>query len=139
MPMNMKRLVVLLAIVAALGVLSVCKSGGPTDPNPPGTLTLQGTVTSGGAALAGVQVFLSSAQSKSTVTDANGKFSFGDLSGSQFVITPSLRNHAFTPSNYELGAQSRTDLTFTAAPATYGATIGQIAADFTAVNQAGQN
>jgi peroxiredoxin len=137
--MNMRRSVVLSAIVAALGVLSVCKSGGPTDPNPPGTLTFQGTVTSGGSALAGVQVFLSGGESKSTVTDASGKFSFADPSGSQFVVTPSLRNHAFSPSNYELGAQSRTDLAFIAAPATYGATIGQVAADFMAVNQAGQN
>jgi len=134
--MKIKYLVFLLAAAMALGGLSAC--GGPTDPDPPGPFTFSGTIMSGGAPLAGVQVFLSRDESKSAVTDANGSFSFTDVEGSQFVVTPSLRNNAFTPSNYELGGQSRTDLTFTAAPATYGGDLGRIAADFTAVNQAGQ-
>jgi peroxiredoxin len=61
------------------------------------------------------------------------------LSGGHFIITPSLRNHAFTPSNYELGTQSRSDLTFTDQLATYGSVLDKIAADFTAVNQNGQS
>jgi peroxiredoxin len=136
--MNTKRFVLILSIVAALGVLAACKGGGPTDPEPPGNLTFQGTITSGGSALAGVPVYLSSDQSRTTVTDANGSFSFTNVSGSQFVITPSLQNHAFTPSNYVLGTQSRNDLAFTAAAATFGAVIERIAANFTAFNHNGQ-
>ncbi|OGD18618.1 MAG: hypothetical protein A2W03_03985 [Candidatus Aminicenantes bacterium RBG_16_63_16] len=54
------------------------------------------------------------------------------------MVTPSLQSHAFTPSNYELGAQSRSNLTFTAAAATFGSIIGRIAANFQAVNHNGQ-
>lgn len=135
--MKKKSFVFLLAVAAALGTLAACK-GGPTDPPPP-NITFRGSITSGGSALAGVQVFLSWDESRSTVTDANGAFSFTGLSGSHFIITPSLRNHAFTPSNYELGTQSRSDLTFTDQPATYGSVLDKIAADFTAVNQNGQS
>ena len=135
--MKTKSFIFLLAVAAALGCLAACK-GSPTGPEPPGELTFRGKITSGGSALAGVQVFLSWDESRSTVTDANGAFSFTGLSGSHFVITPSLRNHAFTPSNYELGTQSRSDLNFTGQPATYGSVLDKIAADFTAVNQNGQ-
>jgi peroxiredoxin len=131
-------LFLLLSVAAALGFLASCK-GSPTNPNPPATnISFRGKVTSGGSALAGVLIFLSWDQSMSKVTDANGEFSLTGLSGSHFILTPSLVNHAFTPSNYELGSQSQDNLTFEAQPATFGSTIGQIAADFTALNQAGQ-
>src|SRR5512139_1526491 len=100
--MNSKRTPFFLVVFTALGVLAACKGGGPTDPEPPGNLTFRGTITVGGSALAGVPVFLSSDQSKSTVTDSSGAFSFNDVSGSRFIVTPSLQNHTFTPSNYEL-------------------------------------
>jgi peroxiredoxin len=128
----------MLAWAIAVLCAAACKGGGPTTPEPPSNITFRGTITSGGSPLAGVQVFLSWDESKSVVTDANGAFSFTGLSGRNFVITPSLRNHAFTPSNYELGGQSRTDLVFTAGPATYGSILDTIAADLTAVNQNGQ-
>ncbi len=125
-------------LFAGLGVLFACKGGG-TDPDQPGSLTLKGRITSSGAPLAGVTVFLSWDEKKTTVTDANGDYSFSDLTGSQYVITPSLRNQGFTPSNSELpSAQSRTDLNFTAMAAAYGGAIGQTAADFTLFNQSGQ-
>jgi peroxiredoxin len=127
----------LLAGAVALGGMIAC-GGGPTGPEPPTNLTFSGTIMSGGSPLAGVQVFLSRDASKSVVTDANGAFSFTGVSGSSFVVTPSLQSHAFTPSNYELGAQSRSNLTFTAAAATFGSIIGRIAANFQAVNHNGQ-
>ena len=133
---NLKSWVFLLAAAAALGGLISC--GGSTTPEPPGELTFSGTIMSGGSPLAGVTVFLSGDESKTTVTDAGGAFSFADLTGVSFVVTPSLRNTAFTPSNYELGTQSRTNLAFTAGAATYGSIVGRIAADFTAINQSGQ-
>jgi len=133
---SLKSWVFLLAAAAALSGLTSC--GGSTTPEPPGELTFSGTITSGGSPLAGVTVFLSGDESKTTVTDAGGAFSFADLTGVSFVVTPSLRNTAFTPSNYELGTQSRTNLAFTAGAATYGSIVGRIAADFTAINQSGQ-
>jgi len=136
--MKTRRWVLLLAVVAAMSILAACKGGSPTDPDLPAEVTFRGTVTSGGSPLAGVQIFLSRDESKSAVTDANGAFSFADVSGTSFVVTPSLQNHMFTPSNYELGSQSRTDLAFTAVPASFGSVIGQIAANFTAVNHNGQ-
>jgi peroxiredoxin len=93
---------------------------------------------SGGAPLAGVQVFLSRDASKNTLTDANGAFSFANVTGDNFVVTPSLQNHEFTPANYELGAQSRSNLSFTAAAATFGSVVGRIAANFTALDHNGQ-
>jgi peroxiredoxin len=134
--MKSKSLVLLLTGAVALGGLSAC--GGPTDPGPPGPVTFSGTIMSGGAPLAGVQVFLSRDVSKSSVTDANGAFSFTNVTGNSFVVTPSLQNHAFTPSNYELGAQSRSNLSFTAAAASFGSVIGRIAANFQAVDHSGQ-
>lgn len=128
--------VLLMAAAVVLGGLSAC--GGPTDPDPPGPVTFSGTIMSGGAPLAGVQVFLSRDVSRNTVTDANGAFSFTNVTGNSFVVTPSLQNREFTPSNYELGAQSRSNLSFTAAAATYGSVVGRIAANFTALNHNGQ-
>jgi len=137
--MKKRAFILFLGLATALVGLSGCKGGGPTGPEPPsGTITFRGTVTSGGSPLAGVPVFLSGDVSKSAVTDAAGAFSFADLTGTSFVVTPSLQNNAFTPSNYELVGQSRSDLAFAAVPATFGSVIGQIAANFTAVNQNGQ-
>jgi peroxiredoxin len=136
--MKTKSFIFLLAIALALGCLAACKGGGSTIPEVPSNIMFRGSITSGGAGLGGVQVFLSWDASKSTVTNANGEFSFTGLSGSHFVVTPSLPNHAFSPSNYELGTQSRTDLSFLDQPAAFGSVLGALAADFSAVNQSGQ-
>src|SRR5512143_3923337 len=136
----------ILIIVAGLGILAAslalgtaCKGGSPTDPdNPTAKVTFSGKITSGGSPLAGVQVFLSGDKSLNTVTDGNGAFSFADVSGRNFLVTPSLKNHGFTPSLYALGGTSRSDLNFTAAAPSYGSLIDLVARDFTAVNQSGQ-
>lgn len=135
--MRTRSLALVFGLVATLGGSAACK-GSPTGPEPPADLTFGGTITSGGSPLAGVPVFLSQDESKNAVTDAGGRFSFTGLSGSRFVVTPSLPNHAFTPSNYELGTQPRSDLVFTAAAATYGSVLNSIAANFTAIDHNGQ-
>lgn len=135
--MTTRRWLVGVMALIAIGALAGCKGGG-AGPDDPTDLAFRGTITSGGSPMAGVTVILSWDESKTTVTDANGAFAFTGLTGSHYVVTPSLRNNAFMPSNYELGGTSRTDLSFTAAPATYGGAIGAVAADFVALNQSGQ-
>lgn len=135
--MNIRRWLAGAVVLIAIGALAGCKGGG-AGPDDPADLTFKGTITSGGSPMAGVTVILSWDEAKTTVTDANGAFTFTGLTGTHYIVTPSLRNNAFTPSNYEAGSTSRTDLNFTAAPATYGGGINAIAADFVAVNQSGQ-
>lgn len=135
--MTTRRWLVGVMALIAIGALGGCKGGG-AGPDDPTDLAFRGTITSGGSPMAGVTVILSWDESKTAVTDANGAFAFTGLTGSHYVVTPSLRNNAFTPSNYELGGTSRTDLSFTAAPASYGGAINSIAADFVALNQSGQ-
>jgi thiol-disulfide isomerase/thioredoxin len=137
--MRNKSVVPIPVVFMAIAFLAACKGGSPTSPPPPTALTFKGSISSGGQKLSGVTVYLSQDVSKSAVTDANGEFAFTGISGSQFVITPSRSNTAFSPSNYELGNQSRSDLVFTAQTASFGSTIGAIAEDLVAVNQNGMN
>ncbi|HEU4597035.1 MAG TPA: carboxypeptidase regulatory-like domain-containing protein, partial [Pyrinomonadaceae bacterium] len=78
--------------------------------------TLSGRVVNvNNGALPGVLVTLSGAQSATTTTDANGNFSFPNLSaGASYTVAPSLRNHTFTPAARtfnNLGSDQRGDFT----------------------------
>lgn len=139
--MKLKAFLALLIIFLAVSFLAVCKKGSPTSPSPPqpSLLTFKGYVSFGGQRLANVGVYLSWDASQSTRTNANGEFEFKGFTGSHFVITPSQPGYAFSPSNYELGSQSRNDLSFTVQPASYGSKIADIAADFSAKDQSGQS
>jgi peroxiredoxin len=53
------------------------------------------------------------------------------------VVTPSKAGFAFSPSNYEAGSASRSDLNFSAQSATMGTEVNHIATDFTAQDQNG--
>jgi peroxiredoxin len=131
--MNTAR-VSLSLICLLLAALSGCQK---TVTTPSGALTFSGTVTQNGQKAAGITVYLSWEASQAAVTDANGGFAFENLSGSQFILTPSLFGSGFSPSNYELGTTSRTDLAFQVASPSYGSVSGRQAADFTLRNQAG--
>ena len=121
-------------------LLAACKDGSPTTPEPvPPVLVFKGTITSGGQKMPNVSVHLSWDYSKSTQTNANGVFQFSGFSGSNFIITPSLAGHAFSPSNYTLAAQPRSDLNFAAMAASFGSKLEDIAADFSAINQTARN
>jgi hypothetical protein len=69
-----------------------------------------------GSPLAGVVINLSGTQSRKTITDANGNFSFENVESNGFYdVTPSLANYHFNPSNRSFSlAGDRTDAVFTA-------------------------
>jgi peroxiredoxin len=115
-----------------------CKGSSPTSPpNGSSFLTFSGVITSAGQPMAGVDVYLSLGGSRKTSTAADGKFSFSELPSQNYVITPSKVGFAFSPSNYELGSSSRSDLNFSGQPATAGTDVGAIATNFTAKDQNG--
>jgi len=137
--MRTKSSFIVPVLFLAIGIAGSCKGESPTGPPPTTNLTFRGSISSGSQKLGGVTVYLSQDVSKSAVTDGSGEFSFTGISGSHFVITPSLANTVFSPPNYELGTQSRSDLLFAAQTASFGSTVGAIAADFAAKNQSGGN
>lgn len=67
----------------------------------PFTPSLVGRVTdNNGAALSGVTLTLSGAQSATTTSNANGTYAFSNLTvGGNYVITPSFSSGTFTPSS----------------------------------------
>jgi peroxiredoxin len=134
--MRLRALVILLVVSLVVSFSAVCKKGSPTSPE---IITFRGSIAMGNQRLANVRVYLSWDESQSTLTDANGEFRFTGFTGSYFIITPSQPGYAFSPSNYELGSQSRDDLAFAALPASYGSIYNEIAADFSAKNQSDQN
>ena len=136
--MRFKAVIIPVVTFLVVSFLSVCKKGSPTGPSP-SAISFRGTISSGAGRLADVVVYLSWDASQTTRTNANGEFEFKGFAGSQFVITPSQPGLAFSPSNYELGSQSRNDLSFTVQPASYGSNVNDIAADFSAKGQSGQN
>jgi cytochrome c biogenesis protein CcmG/thiol:disulfide interchange protein DsbE len=136
-----------LAACVAIFFFSACKSA-TTDTGGGGgggtSITISGTITQGGVALAGVTVYLSYGASKTTTTGADGKYSFTGLDvGSnagpliRYIVTPSRAGTAFSPSNYEVVNSTKSDANFTASAASYGSEVGSIMANFTAKNQSG--
>jgi len=121
---------ILLLLASAAG----CKK---TVTTPGGSLTFSGKVTRNRQGVAGVTVYLSWKTSRAVTTGADGAFSFGDVSGSQFFLTPSLPGSGFSPSNFELGTSSRSDLIFEMTAPSYGSTVGRQMADFILRNQGG--
>jgi peroxiredoxin len=133
---NRAAILALSLSVCALGVS--CKTY-PTTASEGSLLSFSGTVSQGGQAFPGVDVYLSWDASKTAFTASDGKFEFSDLPGGNYIVTPSRLGLAFSPSNYEIGSASRSDLTFSASAATYGTEEGTIALDFTAKDQNGAN
>lgn len=131
----------MISILVALCMIfsGACKKGVPTGPDVGLISEFSGEITLNGQAFSNVDVYLSWSASKKTTSGADGIFSFTDLVRGGYFVTPSQVGYAFSPSNYEVGDQARTDLNFTAHIATYGSVVGNIVADFTAVDQNGQN
>ena len=82
-----------LSIVFAALMLSGCSDSR--------TYTVSGTITSGGAPLSGITVNLADNNSSFTataITDASGKYSFTDIAGGIYTVTPSKTTFGiFTP------------------------------------------
>jgi len=82
-------------------VLASCGAGGGYGSSGSTTYyySITGTVTSGSTGLAGVTMTLGGAGAAVTTTDADGKFTFGNLVNGSYIITPSKTAFTFTPVN----------------------------------------
>jgi hypothetical protein len=71
-----------------------------------------------GSALGGVPVFLSGAQSRTTITDSLGNYRFDNVDTENFyTVTPALANFQFSPANRSFSLNgNKTDAMFTAVP-----------------------
>jgi len=79
--------------------------------------TIGGTITdSTGAAIAGVTINLSGTQSRETITDGNGNYSFDGVETNGFyTVTPSRANYTFNPANRSFSLLGvHTEASFTA-------------------------
>jgi hypothetical protein len=79
---------------------------------------ISGTITSSGAALAGVTVTLAGAGSTSLTTNATGSYTFTNAANGSYNITPSLTGYSFSPTSIAVNV-SGADITaqnFTAVP-----------------------
>ncbi len=116
--------------------IAACGGGGgggasaPIVPPAPTTFTISGTITPANgvpvAAASGVTVSLSGASSVVATTNANGAYSFANLSNGSYTVKPTSTTNTFNPiSNTVLvsGANATQNFTvLTAAPGTF--TIG---------------
>jgi hypothetical protein len=81
--------------------------------------TISGRITTpDGAPLAGVLIQLGGAQSRKSITDANGSYRFDNVdSGGFYTVTPSRLNYHFDPDNRSFSLLANvTDAVFTATP-----------------------
>jgi Carboxypeptidase regulatory-like domain len=90
---------VLLAIV----VLAGCGGGNGGGTSGGGgvaaNLAISGQVTSNGSGLSGATVALSGASSATTITDANGNYTFTGLDNGSYTVTPSKVGFTFNPAS----------------------------------------
>lgn len=90
-PMKRTELFVLnfsLSLLAALMILGCSGEG---------TYSVSGQATSGGSGLSGVTMTLTGPTGKTTTTDTNGNYSFGDMPIGTYTLTPSLTDYTFLP------------------------------------------
>lgn len=76
-------------------------------PTPAPTFNISGRVASGGTGLSNVTVTLSGTLSATTQTEANGHYSFTNLTGGgSYTITPSKTNYIFSPQSLTFSSLS---------------------------------
>ena len=84
-------------LLASLGLMALLAGCGDDR-----TYSITGAITSGGAPLPAVVVYLSGSSDKTTNTDANGQFSFSGVPGGACTVTPVLTGYSFNPLNRNL-------------------------------------
>ncbi len=57
--------------------------------------SISGKVTAGGSALSGVTITLTGPEKRTTITDANGNYSFSEVPIGTYTLTPSLAGYTF--------------------------------------------
>jgi hypothetical protein len=69
-----------------------------------GNYSISGTVVSSGGSIGlnGVTIALSGEANRTTTTDGNGEYEFTGRADGNYTVTPSLKNHAFTPINRDV-------------------------------------
>ena len=118
----MKKVFLLLSTVLMIGALINLPGcgggggGGSHNSDEPATYSITGQIVSGNTGLAGVIVSLSGADTYSTMTDADGNYSFTGLPNGNYTVTPSLADYIFSPSGTVviIDGMDRTDVNFTA-------------------------
>jgi PKD repeat protein len=96
------------------------------------TYTISGTVTAGGAPLAGVTVSLTGAATQSVTSASDGTYSLIGLLNGSYTVTPSYGQYTFTPasSSVTISGQNSTGQDFAGTPPAL--------ADFTAAPTSGK-
>ncbi len=112
-----------LVVVPASNLLVTYQSAQQTPtptPTPTPTYNISGRVTLGGLGLSNVSLALSGSPSATTQTDANGQYSFTNLTaGGSYSITPSKTNYIFSPRSLtfnNLGGNQTADFAASVAP-----------------------
>jgi len=106
----------MLAPMALLWGCSGVVSGQSTQPPPPQTYNISGTI-SPAAGGSGVTVTLSGAASATTTANSSGNYTFGGLANGTYTVTPSRAGYTFSPTSLSAtvsGANITTGLNFTA-------------------------
>jgi hypothetical protein len=93
-----------------------------------GSYGISGSITSGGAGLAGVTVSLSGSGSTAVTTDSNGNYSFTNAQNGSYTLTPSKSGYSFSPATQAVTVNSAnvTGKNFTATASSSGTTTGVI-------------
>ena len=87
----------------------------PVTPTPAANYTISGiTTTPNGGVLAGVQLALSGSSTSSTISNANGAYTFSGLTNGTYSLTPSAAGMTFSPAtrSVTIQGQSASGLSF---------------------------
>ena len=80
--------------------------------------TAMGVAFGSSTGVAGATVTLSGSSSATTVADANGNYTFGDLLNGSYTVTPTLAGYTFTPASQivTINGANQAGINFTAQP-----------------------
>jgi len=88
-PMNLKCAGLLVLLLSAL-IISCSSSSADY-------CSISGTVTAGGQPLQGATVTITGPETRTTTTDANGNYRFGNVENEDYTVTPTMSGFVFYP------------------------------------------